>query len=58
MNDFSKDELLIISECIIKAMDGIADAKKHLIGTDIIKAADAKLSELSALNEKVISQIK
>jgi hypothetical protein len=58
MNELSNDELLLISECIIKAMNGIADAREHLIGSDLIDATNAKLYNLSKLNEKVISLIR
>ena len=39
------------------AMDNMQNAKKNLVGSDLLKEVNAKTKELSVLNDKVLSLV-
>ncbi|AOZ97899.1 hypothetical protein [Butyrivibrio hungatei] len=50
MNRLTDKELLLTSECILKAMESMEEAKRHIVGPELVKALDIKMAELKALN--------
>lgn len=55
MTRLTNEEILTISECILKAMDGMQDAKKAVVGKHVIYAMDKELTDLQELNKKVLA---
>ena len=57
MKNFTREEILTLSECVLKAMNSISDSKKLMVGAGLIAAADKEIQILKLLNDKVLSEI-
>ncbi len=57
MKKYTEEEILTLSECVLKTMNSISDSKKLMVGADLIAAADKEIQILKSLNDKVLSEI-
>ena len=54
---YTEEEILTLSECVLKTMNGISDAKKLMVGADLIAAANKEIQALKLLNDKILAEI-
>ena len=57
MKKYTEEEILTLSECVLKTMNSISDSKKLMVGAELIAAANKEIQALKLLNDKILSEI-
>lgn len=54
MTEFSNDELLLLSACVLKTISDMHEAKKSIIGYEVKNKIEEQTKELQILNDKIL----